>query len=329
MTAIWPISALMAAAVACATWFATRQVLGYLRRQEIFDRPNERSSHDTPVPRGGGLAVIGVLVPALVFAGVLLGAPETWYVAAALAGLAGISWIDDIKGLPAGPRLIAQAGAVALGLLALPGPIAQGLLAPWLDTAFAALAWLWFINLFNFMDGIDGIAGSEATALAIGIVLVAALPGGPDDLVLYAAAIGGAALGFLPWNWHRAKIFLGDVGSVPLGFALGWLLLGLAASGAWIAALVLPLYYLADSTLTLARRAVRGELVWRAHREHFYQRAVQGGMSHDKVVRAIGAGNLALVGLAVAGEASLGWSVLPMAAGVVAVVLWRLSLGRP
>ena len=329
MTAIWPIAAVMAVAAACATWFATRQVLGYLKRRGIFDRPNARSSHDAPVPRGGGLAVIGVLVAAFVLAGVLLGAPETWYVAAALVGLAAISWIDDIKGLPASPRLMAQAAAVALGLLALPGPIAQGFLAPWLDAALAALAWLWFVNLFNFMDGIDGIASAEATALAVGIVLVAALPGGPDDLVLYAAAMGGTALGFLPWNWHRAKVFLGDVGSVPLGFALGWLLLSLAASGAWIAALVLPLYYLADSTLTLARRAVRGEPVWRAHREHFYQRAVRGGLSHDQVVRAIGAGNLALVGLAVAGEASLGWSVLPMAVGVVAIVLWRLSWGRP
>ena len=329
MSGPWSIAALFAILAAGAAWFATKRLIPALHARAILDRPNARSSHDRPTPRGGGMAVLGVALPALGLAAALQGAGEVWIVLAAAAGLATVSWLDDRRGLDAGARLAVQAIAVAAGLAALPGPVLQGFLPAWLDLALTALVWLWFVNLFNFMDGIDGIAGAESLALAGGIVFVTALPDRPTELVLYAAALGGAVAGFLPWNWHRARVFLGDVGSVPLGFLMGWLLLALAASGAWEAAAILPLYYLADATITLGRRAMRGERVWRAHREHFYQRAVQRGLSHAEAVRAVTAGNLALIGLAVAAEAELGWTALPMAAAVVAVVLWRLSAGRP
>jgi UDP-N-acetylmuramyl pentapeptide phosphotransferase/UDP-N-acetylglucosamine-1-phosphate transferase len=149
------------------------------------------------------------------------------------------------------------------------------------------LAWLWFVNLYNFIDGIDGIAGSLTAMAGLGIVFVAMAAGLDPVLPLLAAATGGAALGFLAWNWHPARIFLGDVGSVPLGFVVGGLLILLACRGEWAAALILPGYALGDATLTLLGRMVRGERFWRPHREHFYQRAVQGGLSHDAVVRRI------------------------------------------
>src|SRR5262249_988511 len=159
------------------------------------------------------------------------------------------------RGLSPAIRLLAQFGAVALGLWMLPhGAIFQGWLPTGPDAIAAALLWVWFVNLFNFMDGIDGIAGSEAAAIGIGISLVAV---GDAGLAWPAAAIIGAALGFLMWNWMPARIFLGDVGSVPLGYLLGYLLYRLTLHGQWQAALILPLYFLADATITLLRRLAR------------------------------------------------------------------------
>jgi UDP-N-acetylmuramyl pentapeptide phosphotransferase/UDP-N-acetylglucosamine-1-phosphate transferase len=192
------------------------------------------------------------------------------------------------------------------------------------DRLVAGLAWIWFINLFNFMDGIDGIAGVEAACIGAGLFVVLQGLGSPAGLGLIALATAGAALGFLWWNWQPARIFLGDVGSVPLGYLLGWLLLSAAAAGAWAPALILPLYYLADASLTLVRRLLRGERIWHAHRQHAYQRAVQGGMSHAQTVRIIAAGNLALIGLAVV--AGGGWPMAALGAAVFVVLLVLLAL---
>jgi UDP-N-acetylmuramyl pentapeptide phosphotransferase/UDP-N-acetylglucosamine-1-phosphate transferase len=326
---IWTTTIAVAVPTTVLVWFATRHAIAVLRARAILDQPNERSSHDTPVPRGGGLAIMAVALPMLALVASLQGASEIWILVAAALMLAALSWLDDVRGLRAGTRLAVHALAVFAGLAVLPGPVLQGAVPPWLDWTLTALGWLWFVNLYNFMDGIDGIAGAETIALAGGVVLVAALPDRPTELVLYAAILGAAAAGFLPWNWHKARVFMGDAGSVPLGYLVGWLILALAALGAWEAAAILPMIYVADATLTLAARALRGERVWQAHREHFYQRAVQRGLTHAQAVRSITAGNLALIGLAVAAEAELGWTALPMAAAVTAIVLWRLSAGRP
>jgi UDP-N-acetylmuramyl pentapeptide phosphotransferase/UDP-N-acetylglucosamine-1-phosphate transferase len=302
-----------------ASLLATRLVLAHLSRRAILDHPNPRSSHAVPTPRGGGLALIAVLVPAWALVALFApgGSPAAlWPLAAALL-LAAVSWRDDLAGLPAHIRLLAHIGAVAVGLLAFAGegPIFRGLLPLSLDRAAAGLLWLWFLNLFNFMDGIDGIAGGESAALGIGVALVAWLAALPPATALYGLTAAAAALGFLWWNWHPARIFLGDVGSVPLGYLLAWLLLELASRGAWAAALILPLYYLADASLTLLARLLRGERIWRAHREHFYQRAVQGGLTHAQVVRAILVADAALVALAL-------WSVAaPVAAAFILAAL--------
>ncbi len=282
-----------------ATALATRSVLGWLRRRAILDHPNERSSHRIPTPRGGGLAVVPVVLLgwiSLTEAGAIQ-AP-VWPILAIAALLMAVSWLDDRRGLPAGLRLAIHLAAAIAGVLCLPdgSSITQGLLPPVADRVLAVLAWAWFANLFNFMDGIDGIAGTETAAIGLGIAAVAAAAGthpSPEALVL-----AGAACGFLVWNWHPAKIFLGDVGSVPLGFLLGWLLIGLAARGQWAAALILPAYYLADATITLIRRAIAGEKIWQAHRQHFYQIATRGGASHAAVVRWVAAANILLIALA-------------------------------
>jgi UDP-N-acetylmuramyl pentapeptide phosphotransferase/UDP-N-acetylglucosamine-1-phosphate transferase len=322
--------------VAGAAAVAVGVVRAVLLRHAVMDHPNERSSHSVPTPRGGGIGVLAVALPAWVAIGLTipssLSGPAIagWAVAAGASGLALISWIDDLRGLGAAVRLAGQFVATAALVLFLPGAVFQGLLPPYLDAAAAALLWVWFVNLYNFMDGIDGITAVETIAIGLGLALVGltAVPLVADHL--QAGILAAAALGFLVWNRPPAKIFLGDVGSVPLGYLLGWLLLGLAATGQWQAALILPLYYLADATLTLGRRARRGETIWRAHREHFYQRATQTGRSHGTVAGAIGGVNLLLVGLALAAAHAgpggpHGWLSLGAAVLLVAALLFWMA----
>jgi UDP-N-acetylmuramyl pentapeptide phosphotransferase/UDP-N-acetylglucosamine-1-phosphate transferase len=279
----------------------TRWVLDYLKQRAILDHPNERSSHTIPTPRGGGLAVSAVLIAAwAVLALTGFGnLPQILILCAAAFGLAVLSWRDDLRPLPASLRLIGQAVAVGGALVSAPQEAAYfgGFLPSWLDMIVAGIFWLWFLNLFNFMDGIDGITATETIAVCCGVMLVTA--GTATGLFPYALVTAAAALGFLWWNWPPARIFLGDVGSIPLGFLLGWILLSLAQEGYGAAALILPAYYNVDATLTLGRRALRGERVWQAHKQHAYQRAVQRGWSHQAVVIAIMLTNIALVGLAV------------------------------
>jgi UDP-N-acetylmuramyl pentapeptide phosphotransferase/UDP-N-acetylglucosamine-1-phosphate transferase len=222
-------------------------------------------------------------------------------IVAITALLALLSWRDDLRGLGFGWRLVAHLVAAALGVLALPAEalVFQGLLPPLLDRVTAALLWVWFLNLYNFMDGIDGITCTETIFLGLGIAGTLLLAGtGDDDAPQLALAAAAGAAGFLRWNWPPAKIFLGDVGSVPLGYLLGWLLLVMASKGLWAPAAILPLYYVADATLTLVMRIARGERFWQAHREHFYQRALAQDGDHGAVLKLVIGGNLALLILA-------------------------------
>lgn len=330
-----PAAALAAAAGAGAgllSCLGTRALIPVLRRRALLDVPNERSSHTVPTPRGGGIAVIGAVLCAWIGLW-LAGRTPPWVGAAALGTslLAGVSWIDDRRGVSPALRLLVQGAAVALGLAAL---TAQGApppdrFGPAPALAAAGLSWLWFVNAFNFMDGIDGLAGGEAAAIGGGLVLFAGLGAGVDPgMAALAAAIIGAAAGFLVWNWSPARIFLGDVGSAPLGYLIGFLLLDLALRGRWKIALILPLYFLADATLTLLWRLLRGERVWLAHRRHFYQRAVQRGLAHAAVVRRVAVADLALILCGWAAENGAGAGALGLAIAIVAILLLGLVRGR-
>jgi UDP-N-acetylmuramyl pentapeptide phosphotransferase/UDP-N-acetylglucosamine-1-phosphate transferase len=240
--------------------------------------------------------------------------------------LLALSFLDDLRNLGAGARFLVQLLCVALGLAALPEGTAVlgmgGWLSPWVGLPIAFLGWAWFVNLFNFMDGIDGITGVETLSLGLGIALVTLVGGLDPGWAVPAPILAGAALGFLFWNWHPAKVFLGDSGSVPLGYLLGGLLIALAAKGYVVAALILPGYYLADATITLGRRALAGEKVWQAHRKHFYQRATRGGWSHARVSLWIAATNLPLLGLALW---STGGAVVGPLLGTVVVLALSLA----
>lgn len=279
----------------------TRAVLDHLRRRQFFDHPNERSSHKRPTPRGGGLGIIPAILAAWMWAAASPGtlAAWAWVAVGGTLVLMVASWADDRHSLPAAPRFLAHAGVIAGALVMLPDQamVFQGWLPLWADRLLAGIGWLWFVNLYNFMDGIDGITGVETASLGGGIAVVAGIAG-LSGAIPFAIACAVAGLAFLVWNWHPAKVFLGDVGSIPLGFLLGGLLVQLAAAGALAAALILPAYYLADATITLLRRAAKGETVWQAHRQHFYQRAVHGGKRHDQVVLAVLAADLLLIAAA-------------------------------
>jgi UDP-N-acetylmuramyl pentapeptide phosphotransferase/UDP-N-acetylglucosamine-1-phosphate transferase len=319
-----PVAVVVASGLAACA--GTRALIPLLHRAAVLDRPNERSSHAAPTPRGGGIAVVAAILLAWAALTVAGGAPSR--LPLILFGallLAAISWRDDRRGLSPASRLATQLVAVGLGILALApaGRVFQGWLSLPLDIAAAALLWVWFVNLFNFMDGIDGLAGSEAAAIGIGLALFGAAGVGSDPyFTALAAAVTAASCGFLVWNWAPARIFLGDVGSVPLGYLLGFLLLDTSARGHWKIALILPLYFLADATITLLRRLARGERVWQAHREHFYQQAVRRGQGHAAVAWRVIAADLLLVGLGWAAEN--GWGALALA-GAAAVVLALLA----
>ena len=298
----------------------TRVVLAWLHHRQILDHPNERSSHSLPTPRGGGLAVTPVVVGMLILTNFVVQGFAAILAAGALVLMA-VSWLDDRKGLAPLPRFALQAAVITATLLAMPAQalVFQGLLPLWADQVATIIGWLWFVNLYNFMDGIDGITGIETASIGLGLALTG------SAFLPQSVGIAAAGLGFLVWNWHPARIFLGDSGSIPLGFVLGGLLIHLAGQGHLAAALILPGYYLADATITLLWRLKDGEKIWQAHRRHFYQRAVQGGKSQSQVTLAILGGNLGLIGCAWIAESGHSVSGSILALGVVAGLLALLT----
>jgi len=312
-----------------ASWTLTKYVRQKLLARAVMDIPNERSMHTVPVPRGGGLAVMIVIVLGLIVSLFVpaTNVPATLLVLSGIALLMLVSWLDDRKGMGVRIRLGAHVLAAVLGSLAL-GDNAMalgGLLPFWLDRTLVILGWAWFMNLYNFMDGIDGITCVESLSCAGGVLLLVYMirePHAVSDLV--PALIMGSCLGFLMLNWHPAKIFLGDVGSVPLGFLIGFLLLQLACAGHPVAALLIPLYYLADSGITILKRLARGEKIWKAHREHFYQRATVGQKTPVPVVLWIVLTNIGLI-VSAALAVNAPWLGLGLGVGMVILLLAKMS----
>jgi UDP-N-acetylmuramyl pentapeptide phosphotransferase/UDP-N-acetylglucosamine-1-phosphate transferase len=283
--------------LAAAVSLLLNRLLAPLLARYALARPNARSSHKVPTPEGGGIGiVVAVLFSALDTSALV----ALWPVAAGAALLAATGACDDIFDLPVGPRLVLQLIAVGAALAALPDASRVVPLLPWwVERIALLLAGVYLVNLVNFMDGIDWITVAEVVPVTAALWLAAQVGAlSPPDSAL-AIAVTGAMLGFAPFNRPVAKLFLGDVGSLPLGLLLFWLLTRLAANGHLAAALLLPLYYLADATVTLVRRLLRGENVLRAHRTHFYQRATDLGFSVNEVVARVFVVNLLLAGLAI------------------------------
>jgi Fuc2NAc and GlcNAc transferase len=249
-------------------WFAMRG--------RLLDYPNPRSAHDEPVPLGGGVGIVLACFPFLLLAPIGEGAAGI--IAAGAGAVALVGFIDDRRGTPKWVRLLIHVIAVCalvvatgnLGPLELPGLPTGSLVA----SVVMAVALVWLINLYNFMDGIDGLAATETIFVSLGLALCLHLGGSPSPglLAIYLVT-AGSSLGFLLWNWPPARIFMGDVGSGFLGFLIGVLAMVAHRQGAlslWVPAILLAVF-VSDTTVTLLRRMIRGEKWHEAHRLHGYQ----------------------------------------------------------
>lgn len=326
----------MAIAAAIAAFLAstagTRVVLHFLKRKRILDLPNERSSHALPTPRGLGLGVVPVVVLAWVLIGAFWpSAPKEVFVVCVMASvLACLSWVDDVRTLPAAPRLLAQVIAVLIGVAAFEQPalFPATWMPPLLGHVVCALLWLGLINQVNFTDGIDGNLGTMLVCVGIGLFGVILLSDGSAALGALALTLAGAAAAFLQLNWSPAKAFMGDVGSVPIGYLTGWLLLKTASDIDWAPVLILPLFYFVDTAVTYSSMILRGQKFWRPHRKYLYQRA-SPGLSHGRIVTAIVVCNAALIAIALASTGGRDWLVFVALVPVVAAYVYLARSATP
>jgi UDP-N-acetylmuramyl pentapeptide phosphotransferase/UDP-N-acetylglucosamine-1-phosphate transferase len=244
-----------------------------------------------------------------------------------------VGFADDVKHIGVVPRLLLQAVAVGAIIFTFSSDFRIIPACPlWIERGLLLLAGLWFVNLVNFMDGLDWMTVAEVVPITAALVILGWLGEFSVSATFVAAALCGAMLGFAPFNRPVAKIFLGDVGSLPIGLLLGWCLLQLAYDRQFATALLLPLYYLADATVTLLRRLVRREPFWAAHRSHFYQRATDNGFTVWRVVGEVFALNVLLAALAIgsvaAPSAAIETTLLIAGGAATALVMYRFSQPR-
>jgi len=304
------LAALVVPALACAA--ALWLLLRFAARLPL-DVPNARSLHERPVPRVGGVA-LAIGVAAAVLADF---APFGLALALALV-LAVVSFLDDLHRLPTGVRLAAHLAAAAAFTWYVLTPMLV------LELALIVLAVAWITNLYNFMDGSDGLAGGMSI-VGFGAYAIAASQAGDQGTALTAATIVGASAAFLAFNFPPARVFLGDVGSIPLGFLAGALGVIGWRNDAWPLWFPLLVFapFIGDATLTLVRRLLRRERVWRAHREHYYQRMVRMGLGHRRtaLIAYVLMALCAVAALFARAEApAVQWTVFAGASALLAVV---------
>lgn len=298
-------------------------------------RPNARSSHTIPTRQGGGIAVVAATI--VVSVGILYTASDEAgtiplaIVFSAIVLIAIVGTVADIYPDYVVPRSLLQAIAVAAVIFSLPDGLRVAPLLPWwVERALLVFGGLWFVNLVNFMDGLDWMTVAEVVPVSAAVAAIGLQDMLPPWAIVVSLALCGAMIGFAFFNRPVARLFLGDVGSLPIGLMLGWLLVLVAGNGAPVAAILLPLYYLADATITLLRRVLNGEKVWQAHRSHFYQRATDHGLTVIAIVRRVFVVNLLLAALALATvlRPSREFDIGALIAGAVLVAWLLLSFVR-
>lgn len=333
---LWPVTGLLVVGASALLSAGLIVLLHPFLVRYALARPNARSSHKVPTPQGGGVAVIasallvtGAALILLRGTAVPLWEVTTVFSATMLIALVGAA--DDIRTIEVAPRLALQAIAVGAVIAAIPdNAVVIPFLPWWIERLLLLVAGIWFLNLVNFMDGIDWMTAAEVLPVTAALAILGSLGALPPYGMVAALALFGAMLGFAPFNRPVARLFLGDVGSLPLGLLIGWLLLLLAARGHLAAALLLPLYYVADATVTLIRRLARGERIWQAHRTHFYQRAADKGLGVHVIVTGVLLVNIALAGLAALTVLvdARGMKIGALACGAILVGLFLAWLGR-
>jgi UDP-N-acetylmuramyl pentapeptide phosphotransferase/UDP-N-acetylglucosamine-1-phosphate transferase len=252
-------------------------------------QPNARDNHKKPVPKGAGIAV---MISAISFLCVL---GTNGNVLFALTMLTFVSAIDDYKGLSPLIRLVFHVMAAIIIVGQLPTQIAP--MIPYaIEYAVLVLGLVWFMNMYNFMDGIDEITAAQTTMICLGFIMAALIAPNVHNAISYdSMVIISAVAGFWYFNRHPASIFLGDSGSIPLGALIGWLLISLASKGLWVQALMLPAYYMVDAGLTFAKRLLTGHKPWEAHSQHAYQIYVRSGRAHNFTAKIITIYNIAML----------------------------------
>jgi UDP-N-acetylmuramyl pentapeptide phosphotransferase/UDP-N-acetylglucosamine-1-phosphate transferase len=327
----------LGALLACA---ALILVLMPMFRNFALAELTQRSSHQTPTPQWGGLAIsaatLGVAAVAVLTSGAFDGEARQQVVLVLLAAglLVLLGAADDLHSLGAPVKLAVQAVAIALMLAGLPGDLhVLGPLPAWFERALLFVGALWFVNLVNFMDGIDWMMVAEVVPITAGVAIIGALGALPAQALLVALALNGAMLGFAPFNRPVARLFMGDMGSLPIGLLIAWLLIMVAGAGHVTAAILLPLYFVADTGVTLWRRVRNGERLWLAHRTHFYQRARDSGLTNMQIIARVGAVNAGLVGLAALSVVATSFLshalALLVGAGLVAWLMIEFTRRRP
>jgi Fuc2NAc and GlcNAc transferase len=306
------------------SWLVTGAMRRYALRAALLDVPNERSLHRSPTPRGGGVAVALVTLAGLLATGLMSTIPAdvAWALGVGGALVAAVGWLDDRRGVSARVRAMVHAAAACWAAYWIWGEVTPAAVA-------GVVCMMWAINLYNFMDGIDGLAGTEAASVGIiagGLFLMS----GRGDLAVVAFLVAAAAAGFLGWNWAPARIFMGDVGSGFLGFTFGALSLIAGRSGALplVLGLLLAGVFAFDATVTLLRRAARGEPWYRPHRSHAYQRLVQAGATHGEVSSGVLVVNLALGALAWLAQSGRIPIAVAVLAGIVVLTVLYLAIER-
>jgi Fuc2NAc and GlcNAc transferase len=321
-------------AAAAASLLLTHLVRRYAVARSIVDVPNGRSLHDRPVPRGGGVAVAATVLSGMVLLTVFGNLPVTWTVAIAGGGapIALIGWLDDRQQVTKRRwRGFVHFAGAAWALWWLGGLPALSLgsftlVMPMVGTVLAAIGIVWWTNLYNFMDGVDGLAGGQAVTVAGAAGVLMLLTGADPVLALPAFLLAGAAAGFLVLNWSPARIFMGDVGSGFIGFVFATLAIATENAGAlpllvWV---LLSGVFLFDSTVTLLRRVLRGEKWYEAHCVHAYQRLVSAGRSHAAVTSGVLLVNIVLAVSAyhVASEGNAVAAIVLSVALLAGLYLW-------
>lgn len=302
--------------------------------RHLMAHPNARSSHKTPTPQGAGFAVMLSVLAGSALAISILGPqaePSLIPVLGITAGLMLLGGLDDALTLPVSWRFLGQTLAAVALVLSLPGgfQLFPGLMPLAIERALLAFGIVWFINAVNFLDGLDWMTVVQVVPIALGVAILHALGAVPATIGVLALALLGATLGFALFNKHPAQIFLGDAGSLPIGLCLAFMLI-FVAEAHLAAALLMALYTMADSTLTLFRRMLAGERISSAHRTHFYQRGMAAGLSVPQVTARVALLQIELVGLAIATVVfrSLTMDLLCLELGLLATGLLLIALAK-
>ena len=280
--------------------YVIKKSIFFFNKYSIMDYPAERSNHTTPTPKGAGLIIIPIVaISTLIFFYFFLQPLNEWTIIFFLCFFLGIiSFIDDIKNLSIKSRLLLQTLIVGLSLLVYYEPVTTNLLSvpvsyeryfPLINCflfLFFLLSWMWIINLYNFMDGIDGLTALQVCTVAISVNLLSIIGYLNEEYQIFSLILFSVYLAFYKFNKSPAKIFLGDVGSIPSGYLIGFIMFScLLTNGVLLPIIIVNMYYILDSTSTLLIRIVKKENIFAAHSDHFYQKMIRKGYQHSFVIK--------------------------------------------